>query len=306
VSDVDDARRVADHLGIEHHVFNFGHEFTQFVVDPYVADHAAGRTPNPCVECNRHLKFDRLLRRADALGFDGLASGHHARIVPDADGTLHVARGRDHRKDQSYVLHMLGPTELGRILLPVGDLTKSEVREHARRLGLRTAEKAESQDVCFITSTDGRARFLERRSPLTPGTVRNRDGAEVGHVPAVELVTIGQRKGLGIGGGRPPQYALKVDPATATVVVGDKPDLRVGEQPVEDLRWTHRPHPGTVHVQCSAHGAAEPATVAPDDEGGWTVRWVQEQPRVAPGQSLVLYAGALVVGGGAGGLARLG
>ncbi len=303
VSDVDDARRAADRLGIEHHVFNFGHEFTEHVVAPYVADHGAGRTPNPCIECNRHLKFDRLLQRARVLGFDAVATGHHARVV-DHDGHRFVARGRDGAKDQSYVLHVLGQDQLRRVLLPIGPLTKVEVRQVAARLGLPTAAKPDSQDVCFITTVEGRARFLDRRLPLTPGRVVDLDGEPVGSVDAVELVTVGQRRGLGTDGGHAPRFALSADPATATVVVGSAGDLLVDEQPVTDLRWTAGPVDGPVLVQTSAHGTAVAASIVPTDgsgrddaDGRATVRWAEPHRRIAPGQSVVLYLDDRVVGG---------
>src|SRR6202050_4966476 len=158
VADVDDARRVAQQLGIEQHVFNLSDEFDRAVVEPYVAAHAQGRTPNPCIECNRSIKFDRLLARSDRLGFDRLATGHHARVAGGIP--LRLRRGADFDKDQSYVLSMLGQAELGRVLFPVGEMTKSDVRAHARRLGLRTAAKPDSQDVCFISSVEGRQGFL--------------------------------------------------------------------------------------------------------------------------------------------------
>src|SRR5690606_20730338 len=154
------ARRVADRLGIEHHVFNFGDDFTADVIEPYVAAHAAGRTPNPCIECNRHLKFDRLLSRATALGFDRVATGHHARIAPGPGGRPHLGRGAYPTKDQSYVLSVVAGEVLDRVSFPIGPLTKDEVRAEAERLGLRTASKPDSQDVCFITTTQGRAGFL--------------------------------------------------------------------------------------------------------------------------------------------------
>lgn len=296
VADVDDARRVAQQLGIAHHVFNFSDEFEAQVVAPYVADHAAGRTPNPCVECNRHLKFDLLLRRAEALGFDLVATGHHARVVVDADGHRRVARGADAAKDQSYVLHMLDAAALARVAFPVGGLHKSEVRAEAERLGLRTADKPDSQDVCFITSA-GRAQFLGERIPLRPARVRDTSGAVVGEAPAVELVTIGQRKGLGLAGGARPRYVVAVDApgdgAEPVVTVGDRADLLTDHLELRDLAWSAAPVEGPVTVQCSAHGAALPAVL-----DGTTVRWDQPQRRIAPGQSVVLYAGDLVVGGG--------
>lgn len=298
VSDVDDARRVAQQLDIDHHVFNFGSDFASDVVDPYVRAHAAGRTPNPCVECNRHLKFDRLLRRAEALGFDAIATGHHARVV-EHDGRRHVARGADHAKDQSYVLYVLPSEVLDRVLLPVGHLTKADVRARAEALGLRTADKPDSQDVCFITRTGGRASFLGERIPLRPGRVVERDGHAVGTVPAVELVTVGQRRGLGVSGTGEPRFALDVDVAAATVTVGGAADLLTDRTPVASVVWTERPGWGAAAVQCSAHGEAAVADIEPGPApDGALVRWAEPHPRVAPGQSVVFYDGDVVIGGG--------
>jgi tRNA-specific 2-thiouridylase len=293
VSDVDDARRVAHQLGIDHHVFNFGDDFDEKVVAPYVADHAAGRTPNPCIECNRHVKFDRLLRRAASLGIDTIATGHHARIVTMPDGTRRVARGADRAKDQSYVLHMLDQRRLARTRFPVGDLTKAEVRAHATRLGLRTASKPDSQDVCFITAARGREAFLRDRVTLTPGRVVDRTGAQVGAVAAVELVTVGQRKGLGLPGGtREPLFAVSVDTERATVTVGTGADLLAHEVRLGGFTWAHDAHEGPVLAQTSAHG--EPRAAVLD---GDVLRWQQPQRLVAPGQSVVLYDGDTVLGG---------
>jgi tRNA-specific 2-thiouridylase len=294
VSDVDDARRVAAHLGIDHHVFNFGDEFEAKVIGPYVAEHAAGRTPNPCIECNRHIKFDKLLRRATALGFDLVATGHHARVVTAGVGRRRLARGADRAKDQSYVLAMLGQDQLARIVLPIGDMTKLEVRAHAARLGLRTAAKSDSQDVCFIASTVGRRRFLTRRTDLRPGVVVDSAGRPVGRVDAVELVTVGQRRGLGLAGGQAePRYVVDVDVATATITVGERSELLVSEVPLGAVTWTDRPMDGPVLAQCSAHGEPRRGELAP---GGGFVRWETPRPRVAPGQTVVFYDGDEVVG----------
>jgi tRNA-specific 2-thiouridylase len=304
VADVEDARRVAQQLGIPHHVFNFSDEFEQRVVDPYVSDHASGRTPNPCVECNRHLKFDRLLGRASQLGFDAVATGHYARILLEPDGRWSLRRGLDPAKDQSYVLHMLGQDQLCRVRLPVGALTKDEVRQVASDLGLRTAAKPDSQDVCFISRVGGRQDFLAKRIELHPANVVDDVGAVIGSVPAIELVTVGQRKGLGgldSGGTRPPadgrRYVVEVDRAAGEVTVGPLEALMVGEVPVRDPVWVDRaPDSGEVlDVQVSAHGRTAPATWSPDG----VVR-VLGAPirRVAPGQSVVLYRDDAVVGGG--------
>jgi tRNA-uridine 2-sulfurtransferase len=295
VADVDDARRVAQQLGIAHHVFNFSDDFDRHVVGPYVADHAAGKTPNPCIECNRHLKFDRLLERADRLGFDAVATGHHARVDRDPDGAWALRRGADPAKDQSYVLYMLSQPQLARIFLPVGHLTKAEVRARASALGLRTATKPDSQDVCFISRRGGREEFLGDRIPLRPARVVDMDGAAVGELPAVELVTVGQRRGLGSPEPARRRYVVAVDSRAATVTVGPLDALLVREIAVAQPVWVVSP-PGLDErflVQMSAHGRPVP--------GHWsdgTILVDEPVRRVAPGQSVVLYRGDAVVGGG--------
>jgi tRNA-specific 2-thiouridylase len=289
VADVDDARRAADRLDVDHHVFNLGREFDEHVVAPYVADHAAGRTPNPCVECNRHVKFDVLLRRAERLGFDAVATGHHARIRGGR-----IARGADRAKDQSYVVGVLGPDAIARTRFPIGELTKDQVRREAARRGLPTAAKPDSQEVCFIRRREGRGGFLAARGMTgTPGRVVDTSGRTVGRVDAVELVTVGQRRGLGLAGGHAPRYVVDVDVATATVVVGDERDLLCAATPVGRWTWAGEPVRGRVLAQCSAHGAALPADVDPDSG---VLRWVEPRRRVAPGQLVVLYDGDEVVG----------
>ena len=311
VADVDDARRVAQQLGIDHVVFNFGDDFAAHVVEPYVEAHVAGRTPNPCVECNRHLKFARLAERAEQLGFDALATGHHARVVAPADGRgWRLGRGADRSKDQSYVLHMLGQRDLARTLLPVGELRKPEVRARAAALGLRTAGKADSQDVCFITSQHGRRAFVgSRLARCTPPPSSTPAAAAVGEVPAVELVTVGQRKGLGGPGGGPARYVVDVDVAARQVTVGVRDDLLVEAQDALGWRWVDgviedavlaAGTTGPVLVQVSAHGQPRPATLVVADGGVISLRWHDPERRVAPGQSVVAYdpTDVLVLGGG--------
>ena len=301
VADVDDARRAAQQLDVEHLVFNFGDDFMAHVVEPYVAAHVDGRTPNPCIECNRHLKFDRLLDRADALGFDAVATGHHARIATGPDGRRRLARGADAAKDQSYVLYVVPASDLDRILLPVGDLTKTEVRAEAARLGLRTATKPDSQDVCFITSTGGRRAFLGDRIGLRPGLVVDGAGHLLGEVDAVELVTVGQRKGLGLSGEGTPRYAVAVDMAAAVVTVGEADDLLGAGLVLGDLVWSGPPVEGVSWAQCSAHGELRRVQVEPlgGDGRQVSVTWLDGPERlVAPGQSVVFYAGDQVQGGG--------
>ncbi len=296
VADVDDARRVAQQIGIAHHVFNFSAEFEHRVVGPYVDAHAAGTTPNPCVECNRHLKFDRLLERAAQLGFDAVATGHHARVRRSPAG-WHLRRGADAAKDQSYVLHMLGQAELARVLMPVGDLAKAEVRARAAAAGLATAAKPDSQDVCFVSRPQGRHGFVGARVPLHPGTLVERGGEEVGKVAAVELVTVGQRRRLGARPGprSSRRYVLSVDVAAARVTMGTVDELMVDRVEVGAMSWVSDPPAAGAHllVQASAHGQPVPATWTGDG-----VRTAGPVRRVAPGQSVVLYSGDDVVGGG--------
>jgi len=234
-----------------------------------------------------------------------VATGHHARVVSKPDGTRRVARGADRAKDQSYVVHMLDQDRLARTLFPIGHLAKDDVRAVARDLGLRTAAKPDSQDVCFITRATGRSAFLGDRIPLTPARVVDTDGRDLGRVDAVELVTLGQRKGLGLAGGGAPRYVLEVDRAgpDPVVTVGTAGELVVASQKVSNWAVTAGPLPKRVAVQCSAHGATHDAVVEADpdeprDGGRVVVRWDVDQRRVAPGQSLVAYDGDEVVAGG--------
>jgi tRNA-specific 2-thiouridylase len=300
VADVEDARSVARRLRIDHHVFNLAEEFERQVVSPYVAAHAAGTTPNPCIECNRHVKFGLLLGRARRLGFDAVATGHHARVGRDrASGRLQLRRGVDPEKDQSYVLSMLTQVELAQVLLPIGELTKLEVRRMAASLGLAVATKADSQEVCFVASKHdphARRRFLGARAPLHAGQVVDAvSGAVVGEVPAVELVTIGQRRGVGAGGGTGRRYVVDVDVAGRRVLLGSRDQLCTEEIRMVGRTWTGAPAlPGTqVAVQTSAHGRARAALVTASG-----ARLVEAAPRVAPGQTVALYHGDEVLGSG--------
>lgn len=291
VGDVEDARRVASQLGIPHYVFNFAEEFEDTVVSPYVAAYARGRTPNPCVECNRSFKFGRLLERALILGFDAIATGHHARVAT-ATG-LSLLRGRDEAKDQSYVLYMLGQAELAHLVLPVGELTKDQVRSRARALGLRTADKPESMDVCFI-ERHGRRRFLEDRGALRPGEMTDTGGRVLGSHPGVATFTIGQRRGLGVSSASP-RYVVDIDASNDRLVVGGLEELGRDRLEVDGLSFVGDP-PGpeeTLLVQVRAHGEPTPGLLAGD-----TVRLSSSQPRVAPGQVVAFYRGAELVGGG--------
>jgi tRNA-specific 2-thiouridylase len=294
VSDVEDARRVAAQLGVPHYVFNFGAEFEDAVVAPYVEAYRSGRTPNPCVACNEHVKFGRLLARTAELGFDALATGHHVRRrVDPATGRFALHRAVDAAKDQSYVLAMLGQPELAATRFPVGELTKAQVRARAAALGLRTAAKPESMDVCFITRGD-RPRFLAERGALTPGPVVDAaTGAELGRHAGVGTVTIGQRRGLAIPGPER-RYVVDVRPESATVVLGRRDDLLRDRIDVGGWRFVDGEPPAgaPVLVQTSAHGRAVAGRYGPA-----AIELDERRPRVAPGQVVAIYDGDRLLGG---------
>jgi len=288
-ADVEDARRVAAQLGIPHYVFNFTDDFDANVVAPYVDAYSVGETPNPCVECNRTMKFGRLLERADQLGFEEVATGHHARVVDSAHGRA-IARGVDLDKDQSYVLYMLGRHEIDRTRLPIGEMTKPDVRARARELGLRTAAKPESMDVCFITS-GGRSAFLDSRIERRPGAIVDPAGAVVGEHDGIDAFTIGQRRGTGVAVGER-RYVVDISPATATVTLGRREDLLRDHVRLRDVKFVVPP-PSEVIVQTRAHAAPVLARLVDD-----TVLFAAPQPRVAPGQVVACYDGDVLLGGG--------
>jgi len=311
VADVEDARRVAQQLGIDHHVFNFTEDFDRHVVGPYIDGHAQARTPNPCIACNAHLKFDRFLDRALDLGFDAMATGHHARVTSapgPAGATWHLQRGLDKAKDQSYVLYMLGQHQLSRLLLPIGGMTKDEVRRLASSSGLRTAAKPDSQDVCFIPKHGGREAFLGGRIPLGPGRLVDTGGGDVGKVEALELVTVGQRRGLGFSPRSRPErrFVVDVDLQARTATVGTLDDLMVARVSVTAMCWAEgQPPPmGTaLSAQFSAHGPTHDVVWDGTADQG-AVALAAPARRVAPGQAVVLYrpgtqsSDDIVLGGG--------
>ena len=293
LADADDARRVADTLAIPFYVWDFVEEFQQAVVADFAAEYARGHTPNPCARCNEQVKVVGLLARARALGFDALATGHYARVV---DGRLY--RAVDPAKDQSYVLYMLGPDELAHLRLPVGDLTKPEVRAIAARLGLRTAAKPESYDICFIPNGDT-AGWLERRFGRQPGAVVDSAGRVLGSHQGAYRYTVGQRRGLGIAVPTP-RYVLRVEPASRQVVVGERSELAVRTVELDRASTTDGRglRAGHARVRLRAHGDEVGCEVVP--LGGGKARLELDEPydAVAPGQAGVLYDGDLVLGGG--------
>ncbi|HSQ38202.1 MAG TPA: tRNA 2-thiouridine(34) synthase MnmA [Acidimicrobiia bacterium] len=297
--DLEDARRVAARLGIEHRVLDCTGVFRQGVVEPFVAAYRSGLTPNPCIECNRRVRFGTLLEEAARLGGDLLATGHYARLHRD-EGGFHLLRGADGNKDQSYVLFMLGQEQLARLAFPVGEMGKDEVRRRARALGLPSAGRPESQDLCFA-GPDGYRAFLREHFPEVgrPGPIVDPAGREIGQHAGVEGFTIGQRRGLGIAGGEP-HYVLEVDPATATVVVGAAADLAADGCRVGEASWVTGMAPAGdgLEVKLRYRSPAVAARLEPAVAGEWVIRFAEPQPAVTPGQAAVLYRGDEVMGGG--------
>ncbi|MGD0054330.1 MAG: tRNA 2-thiouridine(34) synthase MnmA [Acidimicrobiales bacterium] len=295
VGDVDDARRVAQMLGIDHHVFNYTEEFERRVVEPFVAGHARGRSPNPCIECNRHIKFDLLFERARRLGFDAVATGHHARVL--ARGGQHfLVRGADDAKDQSYVLGYLREEQLAMLLLPIGTMQKSEVRAEAARLGLRTWDKPDSQDVCFIEASKGREAFLRSRIALTPAAIVDATtGESLGSTEVAELMTVGQRRGVAPARDGERRYVARVSIAERRVEVGRLEEIVKSRIDLDgdSLSFSHEAlgDATAVLIQCSAHGRTQAATLHHDGARKWWLTLAQPARPVAAGQSVVLYRG---------------
>jgi tRNA-specific 2-thiouridylase len=286
LEDARDARRAADVLGIPFYVWDLAEEFHASVVDDFVAEYAAGRTPNPCVRCNEKIKFAAVLDRALALGFDAVVTGHHARR--DEQGRLR--RSVDMAKDQSYVLAVLTPTQLAGSIFPLGDSTKTQVRAEAAARGLAVADKPDSHDICFIADGDTQG-FLAKRLGSAQGDIVDAGTGEVlGQHDGAHGYTIGQRKGLGLdrpaADGRP-RYVLSITPVTNTVTVGPVEALDVGTVYADHPQWTGST-PVRVEVQLRAHGAAVPATVRVDDD---RLVAMLDQPirAVAAGQAIVGY-----------------
>jgi tRNA-specific 2-thiouridylase len=288
VEDAHDARRVADSLGIPFYVWDLADRFREDVVEDFVAEYAAGRTPNPCLRCNEKIKFSAVLDRAQALGFDAVVTGHHARL---ADGQLR--RSVDAAKDQSYVLGVLTAQQLAGAVFPLGSMTKERVRELAAERGYAVATKPDSHDICFIS--DGATRgFLTRRLGEQPGPVVDAaTGATVGTHAGAYGFTVGQRRGLGVStGDQRPRYVLGIEPVSRTVTVGTAEQAEVGEVLTGPPTWTGPvPElPFTATVQLRAHGAAVPCEVTAAEDGGLRIALSTRQRGVAPGQSAVLYA----------------
>ncbi len=298
LDDVYDARHVAEHLGIPYYVVNQEERFEQDVVRPFVREYLAGRTPIPCSLCNDHLKFDQLLKTARSIGASRIATGHYAVNEYDAGRKRWILkRPADLTKDQTYFLFGLTQEQLAHTLFPLGRLTKPEVREVARKYGLRLAEKPDSQEICFVTGGDYRT-LVGGQSP--PGRFVDRFGHDLGESPPLAHFTVGQRRGIGLAAEKP-YYVLELRPGENTVVIGHREELEGTRCLVEDARfvsglWPTEPFDCSVRIR--AHGREVPAEVVPQGNGEAEVHFLEPQTAIAPGQSAVFYAGDECLGGG--------
>ncbi|MCC6446853.1 MAG: tRNA 2-thiouridine(34) synthase MnmA [Armatimonadetes bacterium] len=299
---IEDARKVAAMLGIRHHVMRFQKEFSEKVVSNFIEEYREGRTPNPCVRCNKYIKFDTLMREAESLGADGVATGHYARVRynPEA-GRWMLLRGLDPSKDQSYVLYGLTQAQLARTLFPLGEMTKEETRQRALEMGLPVATKPESQDICFVPDRDYGAFLREQAADLVrPGAIVNAEGRKIGEHSGVAFFTIGQRKRLGVYA-RTPQYVLDIDARTNTVMVGEEEELFRRSLLVGDLNWIaferlEAPLAVSARIRYNMHNVT--AEVRLCDSGYAVVTFRDPQRAITAGQSAVFYQEDRVIGGG--------
>jgi len=293
--EIEDARKVCAALGIRHYVFDFSEDMESLVIANFVSEYSRGRTPNPCIECNRHLKFRILLKKARALGFDSIATGHYARIA-EREGQHFLQRPADRKKDQTYFLYCITRDDLRTTLFPLADYTKQEVRQLARQYRLPVAEKPESQDICFVPEK-GLHEFLSARLPaVAPGDIVDTEGRVLGRHRGICFYTIGQRQGLGISAPKP-LYVTALDAVTNSVVVGEKKALKAAGLVCGNFNFLVREIPQRVHAQIRYRHKAQPCSYT---ISGNSARIFFDEPQEAltPGQSVVLYDGDTVLGGG--------
>lgn len=292
---VQDAKWVCDKLGIRHYVLDYADELEKWVIEPFVAEYARGRTPNPCVVCNCYLKFGSLMARAAAFGFDYLATGHYA-TVEAYENRYRLSRPRDKRKDQTYFLYHIEAKVLSKVLFPLGPYTKEEVRALADRAGLRVAAKAESQDVCFVTQKTCGEFLQERLGEVKTGRIVDRAGRVLGTHKGIAYYTVGQRGGLGIS--HPvPLYVVKIDAAQNEIVVGEKKDLAGRILIAGDLNLFRPDWPEVVQAKIRYRKKESPCRVN-FENGRVRVVFMEDQEAITPGQSVVFYEGDDVLGGG--------
>jgi len=300
-SDAEDGRRVADRLGIPFYALNLQEGFER-IIDYFVDEYTAGRTPSPCVKCNNWLKFGKLFDYADSIGAEYVATGHYAQLASGDDGTPpQLLRGVDGGKDQSYVLFGIGRELLPRMLLPVGGYQKPEIRRRAAELGLRVADKKDSQEICFVTSGkhDEFVRARRGEADDMSGQIVTTDGTVVGEHPGIERFTIGQRKGLGVALGEP-RFVVRIEPESQRVVIGTKNELARRELTAREANWLIDPPREAVEclAQIRYNSKAAPAIATPLEDDRIQITFREPQFGVAPGQAVVCYAGERVLGGG--------
>ena len=302
LEDVEDARSVARRLGIPYYVFNFSDDFEDRVIRKFVRSYEQGETPNPCIDCNRYMKFDRLLRRAEELGCDCLVTGHYAAVRRDPDtGRFLLCRAADRAKDQTYFLYNLTQFQLEHIRFPLGSLTKPETRAIAEAQGFANARKHDSQDICFVPDGDYGA-FLERYTGKVypPGPFLDESGKPVGTHRGTVRYTLGQRKGLGLAMGTP-VYVIARDPDANTVTIGPESALYRRVLIADDANWISIPAlkgPLRAEAKVRYSQKSQPGTAYPEGEASFRFVFDAPQRAVTPGQAVVLYDGDLVVGGG--------
>jgi len=300
LDDLYDARRVAAAIGIPHYIVNFERKFEEHVVSDFVREYAAGRTPIPCVHCNGDLKFASLVDRASAFEAEAVATGHYAQVDFDpATQRYRLKRGVDGQKDQSYFLFTLTQAQLARARFPVGALDKAAVREEARRLGLRVAEKKDSQEICFVPAGE-HPDFVAKRAAIPGGVIRDREGHVLGQHEGVHRFTIGQRKGLGLSTGVP-LYVVNIDAEHAAVTVGPREDLERIELTASRVNWMTGAVPSAplrAHARIRYRHQDAPATITPIGSDAARVVFDTPQTAITPGQAVVFYDGDYVVGGG--------
>lgn len=302
IEGMDDARRIASQIGIPFYVLNYEEIFGNSVVDYFCRSYLKGETPNPCVECNRVVKFGYLWDTARSLGADCIATGHYARIAPDpVSGRYTLKKGTDREKDQSYFLYPLTQDQLSRTIFPLGGMTKLETRKLARSLGLRVSGKPASQDICFLGNGDYR-RFLAERLPeaLAPGPILDTQGRVLGEHNGIAFYTIGQRKGIGLAVGRP-VYVLRIAPGEKAITVGTRKESLKRRVLLRNVNWVSRERPSgpiEVHVKIRYRQPELPASVVPLNDDHAEVVFAMPQGGLAPGQSAVFYDADTVLGGG--------
>ncbi len=299
--DMSIARRIAGGLGIPFYVVDVRQPFFEEVVQPFLNTHQQGLTPNPCVRCNQHIRWGRMMKQAQALGAEFLATGHYARIRCRTDGALALARALDERKDQSYVLSVLNQEQLAHTIFPLGELRKDQVRELAQKYGLGVSRKPDSQDLCFLAGEDYRA-FLEREMPdvVRPGAIVDRQGRQLGWHRGLAFYTIGQRKGLGLAGPRP-LYVLDKDLERNILVVGEESELGSSQMIVAGFNWISgvKPEqPVRAEVKIRYKAALAPAMLEPMQDHSVRVLFDRPLRDITPGQRAVAYDGETVLGGG--------